>query len=121
MPLKYNLDQVMKQANLRRILEWRIEIDFHWSVKLGAYGKGLKKLLKPSIWTEVERTYVGPAIEDNWDALFRTISLFRKIAKEVACFLEFRYPDGLDQRVVQYLQQVRTAEWPLTRNLTPRS
>jgi len=110
MPLKYNLDQAMKQLNLRRILEWRIEIDHHWSVKPGAYGKGLKKLLKPSIWAEVEQTYVGPAIEDNWDALFKTISLFRKIAKEVACFLEFRYPDELDRRVVQYLQQVRTAE-----------
>jgi hypothetical protein len=83
--------------------------------------RGLKKRLKPSIWTEVEQTYVGPAIEDNWDALFRTISRFRKIAKEVACSLEFRYPDELDHRVVQYLQQVRTAEWSLTRNLTPRS
>jgi aminoglycoside 6-adenylyltransferase len=121
MPLKYNLDQAMKQVNLRRILEWRIEIDHHWSVKPGAYGTGLKNLLKPSTWTEVEQTYVGPAIEDNWDAMFRTISLFRKIAKEVAAFLEFRYPDELDQRVVQYLQQVRTAQRPVTRKLTPRS
>jgi aminoglycoside 6-adenylyltransferase len=112
MPLKYNLDQAMKQVNLRRVLEWRIEIDHHWSVKPGAYGKGLKKLLKPSIWKELERTYVGSMLEDNWDALFRTISLFRKIAKEVAGFLEFRYPDELDQRVVRYLQQVRTEERP---------
>jgi aminoglycoside 6-adenylyltransferase len=116
MPLKYNLNQAMKQLNLRRILEWRIEIDHHWSVKPGAYGKGLKKLLKPSIWTEVEQTYVGPAIEDNWDALFRTISLFRKIAKEVAGSLEFRYPDELDERVARYLQKVRTSEPPLTQN-----
>jgi len=116
MPLKYNLDQAMKQVNLRRILEWRIEIDQHWSVKPGAYGKGLKELLKPSIWKELEQTYVGPMLKDNWDALFRTISLFRKIAKEVAGFLEFRYPDELDQRVVRYLQQVRTAERRLTRD-----
>jgi aminoglycoside 6-adenylyltransferase len=43
--LKYNLDQAMKQINLRWILEWRIEIDHHWSVNPGAYGKGLRKLL----------------------------------------------------------------------------
>jgi len=116
MPLKYNLDQGMKQVSLRQMLEWRIEIDHHWSVKPGAYGKGLKKLLKPSIWRELEQTYVGPMLEDNWDALFRTISLFRKVANEVAGFLGFRYPDELDQRVVRYLQQVRTSGRPLTRN-----
>jgi aminoglycoside 6-adenylyltransferase len=108
LPLKYNLDQRMKQVNLRRMLEWRIEIDHQWSVKPGAYGKGLKKLLKRSIWKELEQTYVGPIIEDNWDALFKTISLFRKVAKEVAGFLGFRYPDELDHRVARYLQQVRT-------------
>jgi len=42
MPLKYNLDQAMKQLSLRRILEWQIEIDHHWSVKPGANGKELK-------------------------------------------------------------------------------
>jgi aminoglycoside 6-adenylyltransferase len=116
MPLKDNLDQAMKQVNLRQMLEWRIEIDHHWSVKPGAYGKGLKKLLKPSMWRELEQTYVGPVLEDNWDALFKTISLFRKIAKEVADHLGFRYPDQLDQRVVRYLQQVRTPERPSTPN-----
>jgi aminoglycoside 6-adenylyltransferase len=112
MPLKYNLDQRMKQVNLRRVLEWRIEIDHNWLVKPGAYGKGLKKLLKPSIWMELEQTYVGPMLEDNWDALFRTISLFRKVANEVADSLGFHYPVELDQRVVRYLQQVRTSERP---------
>jgi aminoglycoside 6-adenylyltransferase len=116
MPLKDNLDQGMKQVNLRQMLEWRIEIDHRWSLKPGAYGKGLKKLLPPSIWKELEQTYVGPVLEDNWDALFRTIALFRRVANEVAGFLGFRYPDDLDQRVVRYLQQVKTAERPLTRN-----
>jgi len=89
MPLKYNLDQAMKQVNLRQMLEWRMEIDHHWSVKPGAYGKGLKKLLKPSMWRELEQTYVGPVLEDNWDALFKTISLFTKIARRLPTILDF--------------------------------
>jgi aminoglycoside 6-adenylyltransferase len=47
MPAKFSLDHVMKQGGLRRMLEWRLEIDHDWSLKPGASGKGLKKLLSP--------------------------------------------------------------------------
>lgn len=109
LPLKYNLDHAMKQVNLRRMLEWRIEIDHHWSLKPGDYGKSLKKLVSPSVWEKLEQTYVGPGLEDNWNALFDTISLFREIAEEVAGLLGFQYPNQLDEKVVAYLQNVRTA------------
>jgi len=106
MPLKYCLDQVAKQEKLRRMLEWRIEVDHNWSLKPGAYGKGLKKHLTPETWTELESTYVGAREEENWEALFATIALFRRIAVEVADSLGFTYPEGLDQRVVKYLRDI---------------
>jgi aminoglycoside 6-adenylyltransferase len=114
LPLKYNLDQAMKQIHLRRMLEWRIEIDHHWSVRPGAYGRGMRKLVAPSVWEKLEQTYVGPALQDNWNALFSTISLFREIAQEVAGLLGFHYPDELDKKVVAYLQNVRAARRPVT-------
>jgi aminoglycoside 6-adenylyltransferase len=110
MPLKYNLDHAMKQVCLRRMLEWRMEVDRQWSARPGDYGKGLKKLLPREIWEELEATYVGSGIESNWEALFKTISLFRKVANEVANHLGYRYPDELDQQVVKYLESVRRAE-----------
>jgi aminoglycoside 6-adenylyltransferase len=73
------------------MLEWRMEIDYNWSVKTGAYGKGLKKRLKPEIWSELESTYVGARLEENWGALFKTIDLFRKVANEVADHLRYEY------------------------------
>ena len=112
MPLKYNLDYAMKQVNLRRMLEWRVEIDRNWSLKPGAYGKALRELVTPSVWAKLEQTYVGPAPQDNWDALFNTISLFREIALEVAAHLEFHYPEELHNKVLSYLQNVRAAQRP---------
>ena len=107
MPAKFSLDQVMKQENLRTLLQWRIEIDHDWSVRPGAYGKGLKKLVSAELYRSLEQTYVGAGIEDNWTALFDTISLFRKVAIDVADDLGFQYPHGLDDRVGAYLQRVR--------------
>jgi aminoglycoside 6-adenylyltransferase len=107
LPAKYNLDQAMKQNDLRRMLEWRLEIDHGWSVKVGAYGKGLKRCLEPGLWSELEATYVGADLAENWVALFRTIDLFRSAAVEVAAHLGFVYPHGLDQRVEGYLRRVQ--------------
>jgi aminoglycoside 6-adenylyltransferase len=107
MPAKYNLDYAMKGVNLRCMLEWRIEMDHGWSLKPGAYGKGLKRYLPPEVWSKLEATYVGAGTEENWAALFRTIDLFRQVALEVAAGLGYDYPHDLDRRVVAYLERVR--------------
>ena len=59
MAAKYNLDYAMKMNKLRQMIEWRMEIDHDWSVKPGAYGRGLKRHLTPETLLELESTYVG--------------------------------------------------------------
>jgi aminoglycoside 6-adenylyltransferase len=110
MQLKYNLDFVMKFELLRRLLEWRIEIDHNWSWKPGAVGSGLKKHLDSRTWSEFASTYVGEEINENWDALFKTTALFRRVAMEVGDALGYRYPSDLDERVTSYLQSIRNLE-----------
>lgn len=110
MPLKYSLDQSMKLRYLRQMLEWQMEIAHGWSVKTGRLGKGLKTRLRPEIWSELESTYVGAGIEDNWDALFRTIALFRKVAIEVGVHLGYAYLHDLDRRATQYFQKVKNLD-----------
>jgi aminoglycoside 6-adenylyltransferase len=110
MAAKYNLDKAMKLDNLRKMLEWRMEIDHDWSVRPGAYGRGLKKRLKPETWLELESTYVGAGIEENWDALFRTLAFFRQVAIEVGDHLGYPYPYDLDQRVMLYLRKVQNLD-----------
>jgi aminoglycoside 6-adenylyltransferase len=107
---KYVLDNAAKQEDLRPMLEWRLEIDHQWSVKPGPYGRQLKRWLCPELWAELEGTYVGAGIEENWEAMFRTISLFRKVAIEVGECLGFAYPHDLDRRAVAYLQKVKNLD-----------
>lgn len=110
LPAKYSFEAVMKLGLLRRMLEWSIEIDHAWSLKPGALGRGLKAHLKPDIWAEVEATFAGADIEENWEALFRTTALFRRIASAVAADLGYVYPRDLDRRVTTYLLSVKSIE-----------
>jgi len=57
--VKLSLDHIMKFHCLRKMLEWWMGIDYHWSVKPGADGKGLKKWVETETWTELETTYAG--------------------------------------------------------------
>ena len=105
--VKLSLDQIMKFGCLRQMLEWRMGIENGWSVKPGAYGKGLKGRVEPGIWAELEATYVGAGTNENWETLFRTIDLFRKVAREVGDRLGYGYPGEMDLQVVAYLESIR--------------
>lgn len=107
LPAKWCLDYDMKHVYLRQLLEWRMEIDQGWSVPAGSLGKGLKKRLPPDLWAQVEQTYAGARIADNWEALARTLDLFRRVAVEVGEQLGYAYPHDLHQRVNAYVDQIR--------------
>jgi aminoglycoside 6-adenylyltransferase len=108
-PTKWCLDFDMKHIFLRPMLEWRIEIDHGWSIPVGALGKGLKRRLPPEIWSQLEGTYAGADIADNWEALFKTMTLFRQVAMEVGEALGYAYPQELDERVVQFVKDMQHA------------
>lgn len=106
-PAKWSLEGDMKHKYLRRMLEWRIELDHGWSVPMDWAGKGLKKRLPPGIWEELEDTYAGADVADNWEALFRTMALFRRVGTGVAGDLGYTYPLDLDRRVTGYVRSIK--------------
>jgi aminoglycoside 6-adenylyltransferase len=104
---KFALDDDAKFGALRRLLEWRVELDHDWALRPGAYGRGLESLLPADVWSELSSTYVGTGIEENWNALFRTVALFRRIASEVGDRLGYAYPQEIDDAVAAHLDRVR--------------
>ena len=104
---KFVLEHDMKNVALRRMLEWRVELDHDWSLRPGAYGRGLERLLPGDIAAELARTYVGSEVDDNWEALFRTTALFRRVATEVGDAFGFPYARETDDGVTAQLEAVR--------------
>ena len=107
LPAKWCLEYDMKHVCLRPMLEWRMELDHGWSEPTGNLGKGLKKRLPSDTWRELEDTYAGARIEENWGALFRTMALFARVATEVGDDLGYAYPRDLDRRVGAYVRAIK--------------
>jgi aminoglycoside 6-adenylyltransferase len=107
LPAKWCLDFDMKHVHLRPMLEWLAGLKHNWSVPTGSLGKGLKKRLPPEVWSQLENSYASGNIEENWEALFRTISLFRQVAMDVGAGLGYEYPLELDQRVTAFAQRMQ--------------
>lgn len=107
LPVKWVLDYDMKHAYLLPMLEWRMEIDHGWTIKTGVIGRGLKKRLPPHLWAQLEDSYAGADLAENWEALIKTVALFRQAAQEVAAHFGYTYPHDLDQGVMAYVEQIR--------------
>jgi aminoglycoside 6-adenylyltransferase len=104
---KLCLDHYMKFTDLRQMLEWQVECGHGWTLRLGAHGKGLKQWVSPEQWAALEQTYVGAGIEENWQALFRTLELFRHTARDVAIRLGYAYPEALDEQIEAHLKRTK--------------
>ena len=107
-PARYSFDAVIKFDLLRRMVEWSIASQHNWQHNSGNLGRGLKRTLSPETWSEIEHTFVGTDNEENWQALFVTTALFRRVASAVARDLDYDYPLELDRHVVRHLQQIKT-------------
>jgi aminoglycoside 6-adenylyltransferase len=106
-PAKWCLDYDMKYVYLRPMLEWLMGINHNWSLPTGSLGKGLRKKLPPEIWSQLEAAYAGADIAENWEALFRTMALFRKVAMEVGKGLGYDYPIELDEHVTAFVKDMQ--------------
>lgn len=74
------------------------------------HGRWFKRYLPTEAWEQLERTFAGAEIEDNWVALFNMTALFRQTAQEVARHFDYTYPIELDQKVTKYLHSIKNLE-----------
>ncbi len=105
-PAKWALDHDMKHVYLLPMLEWWIGCAEGWSKPVGALGKGLRRRLPADLWREIESSYADGGMDQNVDALFQTVALYRRVATEVADRLGYAYPIALDERVTAFTQRM---------------
>lgn len=110
LPAKWCLEQDMVHTFLLRMLEWRAALEIGWGARAGWLGKGLRKRLPAALWRDLEETYAGAGIEENWEALLRTMALFGRAAREVGAALGYAYPEALEREVTAYVEWVRHLE-----------
>jgi len=88
-------------------VEWYIGLQHTWTVSAGLCGKWFKRYLDAETWAEIQSTYAHFGIKENWEAFFRMLDLFRKLATEVGAQLGYEYPIDLDFEVTEYCSNIR--------------
>jgi aminoglycoside 6-adenylyltransferase len=104
------LGQAVRDKYLRTIIEWYIGLQHNWSVNTGLGGRWFKRYLDDETWSEYESTFARADIEENWQAFFTAVTLFRKLAKIVGSSLGYEYPAQLDKEMTDYYSHIRTTK-----------
>ncbi|REE68675.1 aminoglycoside 6-adenylyltransferase [Paenibacillus taihuensis] len=107
---KYMFESVIRYQMFMPVVEWHIGERHDWSVNPGKNGRWFKRYLDEATWAELEQTYAGASLADNWRALFAMSTLFRRLAAELAAKLGYEYPHALDRRVTAYMERIQRLE-----------
>lgn len=107
---RFMLDTQIRLTYLRKLIEWSICVNLGWDTQPNKYGRHFKKLVTSQRWKEIEATYTGPNMADNWQALENVQELFRVLSREVAEHFGYLYPEQLDQEVRQYMVSMRESQ-----------
>jgi aminoglycoside 6-adenylyltransferase len=107
---KFMLEHEIRANYLQKIIEWYIASEHNWQVTTNKFGRLFKQFLSPAIWEQVEQTFAGAGIEDNWRSLFAANDLVRKMGLHLANRLNYTYPTALDEKMTRYLQLVKNLD-----------
>ena len=107
---KYMLDGGLHHHYLKSAIAWYIGMQKNWKNNPGANGRWFKKHLDPQIWSEIEATFAGADLEENWKAMFKTAEIFGRLASDVGDHLGYSYPFELERNVTQFLTETRDLE-----------
>lgn len=101
------LGQSIRDKYLKTIIDWYIGIQHNWSINTGVCGKRFKQYLDVKTWSEYESTFATASLEEQWQAFFNAVNLFRRLAKIVADRFGYEYPMLLDNEMSAYYSFIR--------------
>lgn len=104
------LGQAVRDKYLRTVIEWFIGLRHDWSVNTGIRGRRFKRYLDAETWAQYTSTFAGADIEENWQAFFNAVALFRKLARIVGESLGYEYPLEVDKEMSDYYSRIRSTE-----------
>lgn len=105
--LKFFIEACLRESVVM-MLGWEIGIRTGWEKSLGSQGKHLESLLTPEVWHEYKKTYVDSDYDNLWESLFLFHSIFKRSAEFVAEKRGFRFPREMSDKVLTFLEHVRT-------------
>lgn len=92
---------------LLQMIQWHAEARKDWKEKSPPLGKNTRSWVDPATWDALQGVFAHFDAADSWKSLLNTMSLFRRLAKEVAIRLKFNYPESLDQNISGFIASLQ--------------
>lgn len=105
---KFMSENMMRTDYLVPMIEWYIASQHQWNITTNKHGRLFKKYLPDSLWKEIEATFSGSSIDENWKALFAYADLASHLGIQLSEILGYRYPAELEKNIRKYLEDIRS-------------
>ncbi|WP_068469798.1 aminoglycoside 6-adenylyltransferase [Candidatus Protochlamydia phocaeensis] len=92
---------------LLKMLEWHAQASHGWRLALPPNGKGMHTWLDDQSWKALNEIFARLDRQESWQALEKTIDLFRQLAIPLSKQMGFAYPHDMDSHLSQFVQKLR--------------
>lgn len=97
----YEMDMFLKMLN------WKIGIDYNFSVSTGKCYKYFKRYLSESDIDRFTSIFPNGTFDDIWSKLFEMCKFFHETAFKVATYFKFEYCNEEAENIMEYLKTLR--------------
>lgn len=88
---------------LLKMIEWNAKSVKGSDLNTWHQGRFIKEWTDVQTWNELDSCFGHFNASDTWKALFSTMKLFRRLAKETAANLKYQYPDEVDKNITDWV------------------
>lgn len=92
---------------LLRMIEWGAQADNGWHQTVPPIGKRMASWVQPSVCQELQGVFAHFDVADSWNALFHTLTLFRRLSVDLSHQLGFDYPEAMDKNISGFILNLR--------------
>lgn len=90
---------------LLSMIEWNEQGKYNWNYQTYWMGAKMYEWASPEVWKNLHDTFAHFDRKDSWEALLKTIELFRTVAVQISARMDFAYPKDVDENITGFILQ----------------
>lgn len=100
--LKFMVEKIIRVEYFIPMIEWYVASQHHWNITTNKYGRLFKKYLSEQEWAQLEETFSGSDLSENWKACGKMLVIFDQMAIKVAESLKIEYNLNKGKEIMKF-------------------
>ncbi len=100
--LKFMVEKIIRVEYFIPMIEWYVASQHHWNITTNKYGRLFKKYLSEQEWNQLEETFSGSDLSENWKACGKMLVIFDQMAIKVAESLKIEYNLNKGKEIMKF-------------------